>query len=50
MFVDKPLRDLEIVVNGKYETINDIYTFFYNVDLMSDAIGATRTNDYGHTF
>jgi CTP:phosphocholine cytidylyltransferase-like protein len=50
MFVDKPLRDLEIVVNGKYETINDIYIFFCSVDLMSDATGATRTNNYGHIF
>lgn len=50
MFVDKPLRDLEIVVNGKYETINDIYIFFYSVDFMPDAIGSTRTNNYRHTF
>ena len=50
MFVDKPLRDLEIVVNDKYETINNIYIFFSSVDLMSDATGATRTNKYGHIF
>ena len=50
MFVDKPLRDLEIVVNDMYETINDVYIFFSCVDLMSDAIGATRTNIYGYTY
>ena len=50
MFVDKPLRDLEIVVNDKYETINDIYIFFSSLGLMSDATGATRTNNYGHIF
>ena len=50
MFVDKPLRDLEIVVNDKYATINDIYIFFSSLGFMSDATGATRTNNYGHIF